>query len=350
MMLGSLSSESVERAVQRAKSSGTEDMTATEDAVEYVANWSGDAAEDVGERESHHRSRGKWSRDHCDDWQRGSEIVREPDYLKFPAEAEKEAVDPDQYLDMNDEDECGRDQEVCAAPEFSDAVAAESSGNATSNSVICFGSQSSNEQLWTESDLEDFMRRCKKDWADEEQEELMESLKTLHKLKESWKNMIHNEEVDKSGDENPRVPMRDVSRVTESEGENDDVGMFTHSLGNPGLEKIVEQRMMENSGYRVPSVGVEFNGATKSSSGKSKRMRVWEGERCVKKVSRETHNVPVSEPLCVEQGIPGCASLIREPVQEDTSGHARTHEIRRAKQREENRRNNGWEQTGLDEV
>ena len=58
------------------------------------------------------------------------------------------------------------------------------------------------------------MRRCKKDWADEEQEELMESLKTLHELKESWKNMIHNEEVDKSGDENPRVPMRDVSRVT----------------------------------------------------------------------------------------------------------------------------------------
>ena len=33
------------------------------------------------------------------------------------------------------------------------------------------------------------MRRCKKDWADEEQEELMESLKTLHELKESWKNM-----------------------------------------------------------------------------------------------------------------------------------------------------------------
>ena len=29
--------------------------------------------------------------------------------------------------------------------------------------------------------------------------------------------MIHNEEVDKSGDENLRVPMRDVSRVTESE-------------------------------------------------------------------------------------------------------------------------------------
>ena len=87
------------------------------------------------------RSRGKWSRCHCDDWQRGSEIVREPDYLKFLAEAEKEAVDPDQYLDRNDEDECGRDQEVCAAPEFSDAVAAGSSGNATCNSVIRYGSQ-----------------------------------------------------------------------------------------------------------------------------------------------------------------------------------------------------------------
>ena len=124
--------------------------------------------------------------------------------MKFLAEAEEEAVDPDQYLDMNDEDECGRDQEVCAAPEFSDAVAAESSGNATSNSVIRFGSRSSNEQLWTESDLEDYMRRCKKDWVDEEQEESMESPKTLHELKESWKNMIHNEEVDKIGDEKKR--------------------------------------------------------------------------------------------------------------------------------------------------
>ena len=117
MVLGSLSIESVERVDQRAKSSGTEDVTVTRDAVEYVANRSGDAVEDVGERESHRRSRGKWSRCHCDDWHRGSEIVREPDYLKFLAEAEKEAVDPDQYLD---EDECGRDQEVCAAPEFSD--------------------------------------------------------------------------------------------------------------------------------------------------------------------------------------------------------------------------------------
>ena len=106
----------------------------------------------------------------------------------------------------------------------------------------------------------------------------MESLKTLHELKESWMNMIHNEEVDKSGDENPRVPMRDVSRVTESEGENDDVGKFTHSLGNPGLKKIPEQRMMENSGYRVPPIGVEFNEqTTKSSSGFCKIMRVWGG-------------------------------------------------------------------------
>ena len=34
-------------------------VTVTEDAVEYVANWSGDAVEDIGERESHRRSRGK---------------------------------------------------------------------------------------------------------------------------------------------------------------------------------------------------------------------------------------------------------------------------------------------------
>ena len=42
---------------------------------------------------------------------------------------------------------------------------------------------------------------------------------------------------------------------------------------NPGLEKILEQTMMENSGYRAPSVGVEFN--EQASSGYSKRMRVW---------------------------------------------------------------------------
>ena len=114
MVLGSLGSESVEHVVQRAKSSENEDVTTTEDTVEYTADWSGDAAEDVGERESHHRDRKKLSRRHCYDWQRRSEIVREPDDLKFLAEAEKEAVDPDQYLDMNDEDECGRGQEVGA--------------------------------------------------------------------------------------------------------------------------------------------------------------------------------------------------------------------------------------------
>ena len=104
-VLGSLSSESV--ADQRAKSSGTEDVTATEDAVEYVADRIGDAAEDVEERESHRRSRGKWSRRRCGGWQRSSEMVREPDYLKFMAEVDKDAVDPDRCLDMNDEDECG---------------------------------------------------------------------------------------------------------------------------------------------------------------------------------------------------------------------------------------------------
>ena len=189
------------------------------------------------------------------------------------------------------------------------------------------------------------MRRCKKDWADEEQEELMESLKTLHEVKVSWKNM------DKNGDENSRVPMRNVSRVTNSEGENDDIGMFTHSFRNPGLEKIPELKMMENSGYRVSSVGTEFNEqAIKSSSGKGKRMRVWEGEKCVKRFSWETCSVPVSEPLCVEQGIPGCASLIQEPVQEDTRGHARTHEVRRAMQLEKMTEQWMWEQTGLDDV
>ena len=91
MVLGSLSSESVECAVQRAKFSGTEDVTTTEDTVEYVADSSGEAAEDTGECESHHRVRGKWSRHRCYNWQLSSEIVREPDYLKFLAEAEQEA-------------------------------------------------------------------------------------------------------------------------------------------------------------------------------------------------------------------------------------------------------------------
>ena len=118
-----------------------------------------------------------------------------------------------------------------AAPKLLDTVAAESSGSVTSNSVIHFGSQS-NEPLWTESDFEDYMRLFKKDWSDEEPEEQMESLKTLHQLQEWWKNM------DKSGDENQRVPLRNVSRVTKSEDENDDIGMFTHSFGNPELEKV----------------------------------------------------------------------------------------------------------------
>ena len=78
--------------------------------------------------------------------------------------------------------------DVVAGGSDSGMKAAGSSGNEMCNSVIRFGSQSSNEQLWTESDLENDMRRCKKDWADEEQEELMKSLKTLHELKESWKN------------------------------------------------------------------------------------------------------------------------------------------------------------------
>ena len=159
MVPGALSSESVKRAVQRAKSSEIEDETVAEDTVQYVTDRSGDAAEDVGEHENHHRGRGEWSRHHCYDWQRRSEIEREPDYLKFLAEAEKEAVDPDQYLDMNEDGDCGRDEEVCAAPELSETVAAESSGSVTSNLVIRFGSQSSNELLWTESDLEDYMRR-----------------------------------------------------------------------------------------------------------------------------------------------------------------------------------------------
>ena len=65
MVLGALSGESAKRAVQRAKSSEIEDETVAEDTVEYVTGRSGDAAEDVGEHENHHRGCGKWSRHHC---------------------------------------------------------------------------------------------------------------------------------------------------------------------------------------------------------------------------------------------------------------------------------------------
>ena len=133
-------------------------------------------------------------------------------------------------------------------------------------------------------------------------------------------------------------------RVIESEDENDDVGMSTHIVGKPGARENPGAKDDGKFWIRVPSIGVEFNEqVTRSSSGYSKRMRVWEGEKCVKKVSCETHGVLVSELVCVEQGTPGCASLIQEPVQEDARSHARTHEIRRAMQREENRRiNGGW--------
>ena len=57
MVLGSLGGESVEHVVQRAKSSKNEDVTTTEDTVEYTADWSGDVAEDVGECESHRGDR-----------------------------------------------------------------------------------------------------------------------------------------------------------------------------------------------------------------------------------------------------------------------------------------------------
>ena len=40
--------------------------------------------------------------------------------------------------------------------------------------LVC---QNSNEQHWTESDLENCMTWCRKDWTDEEQESLMEALR-----------------------------------------------------------------------------------------------------------------------------------------------------------------------------
>ena len=87
----------------------------------------------------------------------------------------------------------------------------------------------------------------------------MQSLKTLHELKESWNNTIHVKEVDKSDDENAKVPTPDMSRATEVWEEKDDVGMFMQSFRNPELEKILEQKMMANSGCRVPSVRSEFD-------------------------------------------------------------------------------------------
>ena len=94
--------------------------------------------------------------------------------------------------------------------------------------------------------LEDYMKRCKKDWLDEGQDGVAQ---TLHEFKEWWKNM------DKSGDENSTVLLRNVSQVTKSEGENDDTRMFTYSFGNPELEQILELEMMEKSGFWVSEFG-----------------------------------------------------------------------------------------------
>ena len=136
------------------------------------------------------------------------------------------------------------------------------------------------------------------------------------------------------------VPTWSASQVSESEGKDFDTEMFTHSSGNPELEKVLERKMMENLRCRVPPVETERN-EPDSSSGKGKRMRVWESEKCVKKFFRETCSVPASEPLWVEQSIPGYASLVPEPVQGDFRGHARTHEARRAMQLEGDRWKNG---------
>ena len=55
----------------------------------------------------------------------------------------------------------------------------------------------------------------------------------------------------------------------------------------------------------------------------------------------ETCSDPASEPLWVEQSIPGYTSLIPEPVQGDSRGYARAHEARRAMQLEGDRWKNG---------
>ena len=63
--------------------------------------------------------------------------------------------------------------------------------------------------------------------------------------------------MDKSGDENASAEC--VSGYKS--------GMFALLIGNSEFEKILELKMMENSGYRVSSVGTEFHEqATKSSS------------------------------------------------------------------------------------
>ena len=184
----------------------------------------------------------------------------------------------------------------------------------------------------------------------------MESLKTLHELKEWWKNVGKREEGGESerrhqhcglSDQVPRhrqdghsLPTWSASQVSESDGKDFDTEMFTHSSGKPELEKVLERKMMEILRCWVPSFETEPN-EPDSSSGKGKRMRVWESEKCVKRFFRETCRVPASESLWVEQSIPGYTSLIPEPVQEDSRGHARTHEARRAMQLEGDRWKNG---------
>ena len=129
-------------------------------------------------------------------------------------------------------------------------------------------------------------------------ENLWSRSKTLHELKEWWKNVGKRGEGGESerrhqhcglSDQVPRhrqaghsVPTWSEFRVSKSEGKVFDTEMFTHSSWNPELEKVLERKMMENLRCRVPSVETELD-EPDSLSGKGKRMRVWEGEKCVKR-------------------------------------------------------------------
>ena len=189
-------------------------------------------------------------------------------------------------------------------------VGEESVNETWHKSVIRFGSQNSNEQHWTESDLENYMKRCRKDWGDEEQESLMEALRTLHELKRSWKIKVQEEgvgleaqvgdtdaerdveKIEASGamrwatdaakcvGEAWEASMSGVRRVAEVEDEIDNDRTTTCLVGNLELEKVLEHKMLENSDRRVLAIGNEFDGeqTTKCLCGCSKKMRVWRGE------------------------------------------------------------------------
>ena len=103
----------------------------------------------------------------------------------------------------------------------------------------------------------------------------------------------------------------------------------------PGREdgRVAQCEVGERVVGEGQGVSRQFEGVT--------RRRVWEDEKWIEEVSRETHDVSVSRCLCEERGAPRGALSIQEPVQEDIRSRVRARELKHVMQREDNGRSNG---------